>query len=71
MLKSKIERIFYLSKETFSGEMISKVLTKEGFTISKGKARKLMKELELVPVKDPVKEIKKQENKGKSLRTCY
>lgn len=68
MLKPEIERIFYLSNETFSGEMISKVLTKEGFTISQGKARKLMKELELIPVKDRNKEIKKQKNKDKSLR---
>ncbi|MCK9330742.1 MAG: IS3 family transposase [Candidatus Cloacimonetes bacterium] len=68
MLKPEIERILYLSNETFSGEMISKVLTKEGFTISQGKARKLMKELKLIPVKDRVKENKKKENKDKSLR---
>src|SRR5690554_5491994 len=48
--------------------MVSKVLTKEGFTISQGKARNLMKELELIPIKDRNKEIKKQENKDKSLR---
>lgn len=45
MLKPEVQRIFYLSNETFSGEMISKVLTKEGFIISQSKARKLMKEL--------------------------
>ena len=59
MLKPEIERVFNLSNETFSGEIISKVLTKEGFTISQGKARQLMKELGLVPVKDCKKLFKK------------
>lgn len=68
MLKPEIERVFNISNETFSGEIISKVLTKEGFTISQSKARQLMKELGLVPVKDRRKLFKKQENKDKSLR---
>ena len=68
MLKPEVKRIFDLSKETFSGEMISKVLTKKGFTISIGKARKLMKELKLIPIKDRKKKIKKQENEDETLK---
>src|SRR5690554_6522198 len=66
-LKPEIITVFNESKEIFGAEMIAKVLRKRGFIISISKARKLMKELGLVPIQLRKKKIKKQENKDTSL----